>query len=66
MRFKEVRAIRLGKCDLGFIFAWIIVFWLYLVRKASYGLLNAIFEKSIFADQTQIFNAKHPKHDVFD
>ena len=40
------------------IFDWIIVFWVYIVKETSYDVLNIVFEKSIFSDQIQIFNAK--------
>ena len=44
------------------IFALKILFWLYMLKKASYGLLNIIFEKSIFRDQIHILGAKMNKH----
>ena len=40
------------------IFALKIVFWLYILKKWSYGLLNIIFEKFIFRDQIHILGAK--------
>ena len=39
----------------------IIVFWLQIFRKRSYGLLNIIFEKSIFDDQNDIINRNFEK-----
>ena len=37
------------------IFALKIVFWLYMLKKGSYGLLNIIFENSIFGHQIEFW-----------
>jgi len=41
-------------------------FWLYMLKKGSYGLLNIIFEMYIFGDQIYIISAKINKTRVFD
>ena len=43
-------------------FALKIVFWLYMLEKESYGLLNIIFEKYIFGDQIYISSANINKN----
>ena len=40
----------------------VIVFWLSILKKASYGLLNIIFEKYVFDDQNEILHAKSYKN----
>jgi len=42
-----------------------IVFWLYMLKKGSYGLLNVIFEMYIFGDQIYILSAKINKRRIF-
>jgi len=41
-----------------------IVFWLYMLKKESYGLLNMMFEMYIFGDQIYILSAKINKKRV--
>ena len=43
------------------VFALKIVFWLYMLKKGSYGLLNIIFEMYMFGDQIYILSAKLKK-----
>ena len=38
-----------------------IVFWLQILKKSSYGLLNSTFEKSICYDQNEILTRKNEK-----
>ena len=44
------------------IFALKIVFWLYMLKKGSYRLLNIIFVKFIFGDQIHILSVKINKN----
>ena len=37
------------------------IFWLYILKKGSYGRLNMIFEKYILSDQIYILSAKMNK-----